>query len=506
MEAKIKTKEQIYEIIGSQPRDKKVIMAAGVFDLVHPGHLRHLSFAKSKGDILIVSVTSDKFVNKGSDRPHVPEYMRAENLAALQIVDYVIINNDETPNNLISYLKPDFYVKGFEYHKDNTGYDIEEVEVLKKYGGEIIFSPGDYVLSSTKLLESNKPDIRYDALDCLMKRENVTFDSLRRTLDLMEFKKIHVVGDTIVDTITDCIFLGAQTKTPTISGLVDKTLNFSGGAAIVAKHLKAAGADVLFTTVLGEDELGHFVCQDLETNNIKIKSIIDTMRPTTNKNSISIDGNRIVKLYKMDNRNISNGILKNLEHCVHKTNCEAIVFSDFRHGIFSRRTIPSLIEAIPENVFKVADSQVSTRWGNITEFCGFDLICPNEKEARFSLADQDSGIRALSSDLYDSVHCKTLMMKLGPKGVITCRSRDHDSLDSYFTVDSFADSVVDPVGCGDAFLAYATLTMLVDNEVSAAILGSMAAAIKCEHNGNIAVTKEDVYNKLKLTEERTNYK
>ena len=74
-----------------------------------------------------------------------------------------------------------------------------------------------------------------------------------------------------------------------------------------------------------------------------------------------------------------------------------MVFTDFRHGIFNRRTIPALIEAIPDGIYRVADSQVASRWGNITEFKGFDLITPNEREARFALADQDSGIRPLAS-------------------------------------------------------------------------------------------------------------
>src|SRR4030095_6416338 len=107
---------------------------------------------------------------------------------------------------------------------------------------------------------------------------------------------------------------------------------------------------------------------------------------------------------------------------------DAVVFSDFRHGIFNRRTIPALIEAIPKGAYKVADSQVASRWGNITEFTGFDLITPNEREARFALADQDSGIRPLASALYDAANCKLLILKLGERGVLACRDADHESL------------------------------------------------------------------------------
>ena len=76
------------------------------------------------------------------------------------------------------------------------------------------------------------------------------------------------------------------------------------------------------------------------------------------------------------------------------------MFSDFRHGMFNRRTIPQLIAAIADGTFRVADSQVASRWGNILDFEGFDLITPNEREARFALGDQDSVVRPLALELY----------------------------------------------------------------------------------------------------------
>lgn len=497
---KIKTKEELLELIGSRPRDKKVILCHGTFDLAHPGHLHHFIESKKKADILVVSLTADTFVNKGENRPYVPEHLRAANLAAYDVVDYVTINNEKKPLNLLKYLEPDFYSKGFDYSAENRETNIEEQGVISRYGGELIITSGDIIFSSTEFIESNPPKIQCQKLMDLMSRENVTFDKLRKILDLIEFKKIHVVGDTIIDVLTNCKSVGAQSKTPTVSALYENEWRHLGGAGVVAKHCKSAGADVLFTTILGEDDSRHFVCENLERDNIKIKAIIDPTRPTTEKNVIKVDDYRIVRISKCDNMTISNGILSNLQKCIKSSHSDAMIFSDFRHGIFNRRTTPILLDAIPTGIFRAADSQVASRWGNITEFDGFDLITPNEREARFALADQDSGIRALSSDLYDSVHCRVLMLKLGSRGVLTCRSRDHESPDSYFSVDSFATEVVDPVGAGDALLAYATLTMLVAGEVEATILGSIAAAIECGKNGNIPVTKEDMLIKLDLIE------
>jgi sugar/nucleoside kinase (ribokinase family) len=122
------------------------------------------------------------------------------------------------------------------------------------------------------------------------------------------------------------------------------------------------------------------------------------------------------------------------------------------------------------------------------------------------LADQDSGIRPLASSLYDEAKCKLLILKLGERGVLACRNADHKSLDSFFVIDSFVDSLVDAVGAGDALLAYATLAMLVSkNDAVATILGTIAAACECEHDGNIPVAPEDVRKKIANVERQINF-
>src|SRR6185295_1335155 len=185
-----------------------------------------------------------------------------------------------------------------------------------------------------------------------------------------------------------------------------------------------------------------------EEDGIVCKPLIDKTRPTTQKNAIVCGDYRLLKIDMLDNRSISDAQVEALSRRIRSTPAQAVVFSDFRHGIFNRRTIPHLIDAIPDGVFRVADSQVASRWGNITDFKNFDLITPNEREARFALADQDSGIRPLASALYDEAKCRTLILKLSEKGVLTCRSSNHESLDSFIVVDSFVDRLVDAVGAG----------------------------------------------------------
>ena len=131
---KIKKSEQLLKIVGKFPRKRKIIMCHGNFDIVHPGHVRHLTYAKSKASILVASITADKMIKKGTHRPHVPQNLRALNLAAFEMVDYVIIDNNLTPIENIKKIKPDYFAKGFEYtSKSLPQATAEEKKVVEKY-------------------------------------------------------------------------------------------------------------------------------------------------------------------------------------------------------------------------------------------------------------------------------------------------------------------------------------------------------------------------------------
>lgn len=505
---KIKSAEELVSLLGPRPRAKKVIMCHGAFDVVHPGHLRHLLYAKGKAEILIASITADAHISKGHYSPHVPQELRALNLAAFEMVDYVVIDRNPTPIDNLRKIQPDFFAKGYEYYSAGLPPKTqEELDTLHAYGGEIIFTPGDIVYSSTRLINLAPPTIRLEKLLTFMDTEGLSFDSLRSSLDKLKGLRVHVVGDTIVDSLTHAAMIGGQTKTPTMSVLYERRDDYIGGAAVVAEHLRAAGADVCFSTVLGNDPFMKFVLEGLARSGVECNAIVDPTRPTTNKNAIVTGGYRLLKIDTLDNRSVSDEIVAKLKSAIGSGECDAVVFSDFRHGIFNRRTIPQLISSIPTGVLKVADSQVASRWGNITDFKDFDLISPNEREARFALADQDSGVRPLASALYDKARCKTLMLKLGERGVLTCRSSDHESLDSYVVVDSFVDRVVDAVGAGDALLAYATLAKLATrSDAIATILGSIAAACECEVDGNIPITSGNVQSKVDAVERQIQYR
>jgi rfaE bifunctional protein kinase chain/domain len=503
---KIKTRDELRAILGPRPRPRSAIMCHGTFDLVHPGHIRHLMYAKGKADILIASLTCDAHVSKANHRPFVPQQLRAMNLAALEVVDYVIIDDNPTPLENIAFLQPDYFAKGYEYTDGGIHPKThEEMTVLSQYGGEIIFTPGDVVYSSSRLIDAGPPNIAVEKLMSLMESEGIDFRKLQDSVAACAGVKVHVIGDTIIDSYAYCTPTGGTSKTPTLSLKFDHQVDFAGGAAVVARHLRAAGADVTFSTVLGNDPLKAFVLEDLERAGVRCLPVVDRTRPTTQKKVYIAGTYRMLKVDTLDSRPVSDRVLNDLSSAVAQSSADVVVFSDFRHGIFNRETIPALTAAIRPGAMKVADSQVASRWGNILEFHGFDLITPNEREARFALGDQDSIVRPLALDLYRRAGCKVLILKLGDKGVITYREASPE-VGAFFIIDSFAGPVVDPVGAGDGLLAYATLGLAATrNSVVCAILGSMAAAVACEHEGNTPISPDEVLHKLALVERRVQY-
>ena len=135
-------------------RGKKIVHCHGVFDLLHIGHLKHFRSAKKKGDILIVSITPDKFVFKGFNRPYFNSDQRAESLASVEAIDFVVVNNSTNSVDIINKIKPDFYCKGPDYKdvkKDITGQIKNEQLAVKKNGGKVVYT-NDLTYSSSSII------------------------------------------------------------------------------------------------------------------------------------------------------------------------------------------------------------------------------------------------------------------------------------------------------------------------------------------------------------------
>ena len=480
-------------------KKKKTILFHGVFDIVHPGHIRHFAHCKEKAEILIVSLTKDIYIKKGTYRPMVPEKLRAFNLSILELVDFVIIDQNKSPEKLIKKLKPNYFAKGLEYADLKNPLTKREKNIVEKYGGKMIFSPGDFVLSSSKIIRQMKPDLKYEKLKLLMDTEKVNFTDLKNILKKLSKIRVHVIGDTIVDTHHTCQVIGGLHKTPTLSIVKQISENFMGGASIVASHFKSLTQKVSLTSLISNDEKGRFALKNLKRAKIKTNILYEDDRPTTNKNSYLVNNHNLLKIDELNNNSISNTTLEKIIKTLNKDKSDIIVFSDFRHGIFNSLTLPRILNTIKNKKFKVADSQVASRWGNISDFKNFELITPTEREARYSLFEQDTPIRNLIGNLVKKSKSKNVILKLGERGLISMSQKKND----YIALDPFVNNMVDSNGAGDALLAYSSSALyLTKSLIISSILGAIAASCKCETRGNLPISIDQVINKLNEIEKR----
>src|SRR5258705_8186480 len=225
----------------------------------------------------------------------------------------------------------------------------------------MVSPPGGVVCSTSRQTEWAPPNLGVEKLLALMESEGFDFDRLRETIGRMGGLRVHVVCDTIVDSYSTCSLLGATAKSPTFSVKHERTEIFAGGAAVVAKHVKAAGAEVSFSTVLGNDAAKDFVLKDLEEAGVVVHRFVDRTRPTTQNERFFADGYKMLQVDRVDNRAVSDRALRYLSESMADSRPDVGIFSDFRHGICRSKSIPVLRDRGPDGATKVADSQVSNR-------------------------------------------------------------------------------------------------------------------------------------------------
>ena len=135
---------------------KIIVLCHGCFDLMHPGHIKHFQAAREMGDVLVVTVSPDEYIDKGPNRPVYKQDLRMDSIAALECVSYVSVNKWPTAEETLRLLKPNIFVKGQEFEKliDKTGKIQKEFATVNEIGAELRFTH-EIVFSSTKILNEH---------------------------------------------------------------------------------------------------------------------------------------------------------------------------------------------------------------------------------------------------------------------------------------------------------------------------------------------------------------
>ena len=476
---------------------RTVVHCHGCFDIVHPGHIHHLQFARSLGDILVVSVSADTHVNKGVDRPLIPDELRAASLAALECVDAVYINPDPTAVGMLEALKPDVYVKGREYERSQDPRFLAERDVVNAYGGRVVYSSGDVVYSSTALIGRLKQADRFQDEKVARYREryDLTGPLLEGLLDCARGLRVVVVGDYVLDRYHFCHAGGVAGEGPMLSLQAVQRRDFDGGAGVIALHLAGLGASPVMVSAMADDDLSRQAELRLRSAGVEVRCP-RVRRDLVRKHRYLAEQ---TKLFKVDEgapapsdshveRALAEQVLAAAEGAA------AVVFADFGYGTITAglldRVLPELRRTVP-----ILTGDVSGRQGSLLRFQCFDLLCPTERELREAQHDFASGLGAVAWNLLNATRAKQAIVTLGKQGLVTFDREglaDADRLRSEH-LPALAHECVDPLGCGDALLAAASLTLAAGGSLhAAAYLGALAAGIEVQHIGNQQVKAEQV--------------
>jgi len=476
--------------------DKTTVLVSGAFNVLHPGHLRLLRFAKECGDQLIVAVNSDRIAMGGA---YVPEDLRLEVVQSNNWVDEAFLI-DEPIAQVIARLQPNIVVKGKEHEtKFNP-----ELSVLEVYGGRLIFSSGETVFSSIDLLRSEFLQSNSGVIELptdYMKRHSISIERLLSLINSFSRLKVCVIGDLLVDEYITCEALGMSQEEPTLVVTPLDTARFLGGAGIVAAHAAGLGASALFISVAGNDMHSTFARGALEQAGVTSHLLIDDSRPTPHKQRYRSKGKSLLRVNHLHQRSISVALQAQLQKQFELIvpGIDLLVFSDFNYGCLPQALVHSLIGvANSQKVRLAADSQSSSQVGDISRFRGMDLITPTEREARISTRNHEEGIVVMAEQLRKQALANNILIKLGEEGVLVHAGETdpHFGLDD--RISALNSAPKDSSGAGDSMLISSALTLASGGNIwEAACVGSLAAAIQVGRMGNIPLSAHELLQEIR---------
>jgi cytidyltransferase-like protein len=440
---KVVSLDELLNII-KQTRDslsdghKKIVLCPGVFDVIHIGHKRHLEKAKTYGDILVVMITQDKYVNK-PNRPIFNQDLRAELISEFSCVDYVAINRWLTNEDTVLMLKPDVLVRGNEYSSPDDIRVLGENAAALKVGSRIIFT-NELTTSSTMIIsrESYSESVRE-----FLHSFNYSFDYIREYIEKINLLNILVLGEKFVDeyqygNCVDGIFIEKKLE------------KYDGGSWAVGNHLSnfSQNVDVMYGQTIVKRS---YIDEDYKLFDSYYIGEVNEVDPDFSAYDL-------------------------------------VIVVDYGHGMFTklfREDIKSKAKFLAINTKKRLYNSLRKYWDRKSGV----YVCLNEDELRCAVHDKYDRYEDLNYIINKEFSGIEIIITTGYKGCVV-----GDTFGN-MVIPSFATKLVDSVGAGDAFLSLSAPLICLDAPIEVAgFVGNIAGAITCSYPGNkYSVTKSELY-------------
>lgn len=466
---------------------QKKVFLSGRFAVIHEGHFRLLTQAKTMGESLIIGLQSDEY---SSDEIE----WRVRILKSIDPKIQVVTFTGEI-NQILEEIRPDIVVKGREF----ANLKNPENEIISKYGGKLVFASGSGIPSTfgAEVLQSEATG--HLPLD-FMYRHQIKTRELLEVIENFKRMKILVIGDLIIDEFISCSPLGMSQEEPVVVVTPTSTQKFLGGAGIVAAHCASMGATTHFLSLAGDDSNREWALSKLSEFNVCSDLVTSKDRITTHKQRFKSANHTLFKLSHISQEFLSEEIEDEIRRAFYKNakDADVIIFSDFSYGALPERLVSEFMKFSIENrIFTAADCQTSSQNGDISKYCGVSLLTATEREARSGFHSELDGLVTVIRKITETLKIGNVFLKLGGEGVLIDSIANQDRNFAVDQVPALSKNVRDVSGAGDSMLAISSLVFGLEESIEiAAVLGSIAASIQVERTGNVPITIKELVDRI----------
>ncbi len=480
---KIKSIDELANIsVQARAEGKTVALAHGIFDLIHMGHVRHLEAARKEGDVLVVTLTADQYVNKGPNRPVFTEILRAEMIAAMECVDWVGINLESSAESLITAIRPDAYIKGSDYivpEDDITGKIQSERNAVEQHGGRVVFTH-DITFSSSSLINKYM-DVHDDALRAYLEvcQEKGAPEKIQALVNSVEDYRVLFVGDAIIDEYQYVSAMGKAAKENMIATRFLERELFAGGVFAAANHVADFCKEVEIITVLGKENSYEDLIRKSLKPNIKLTVVYRDEAPTTRKTRFIDSGylRKLFEVYHFDDSPPDPSIDAEVVSLIKEkaSQFDVTIATDFGHGLLSDRAIVALEENARFLAVNTQTNSANLGYNLITRYQNVDFVCIDAPEAQLATGDKFSDItEVVTEKLAKKINCDRFIVTHGKQGCVT-----YERSGAATRIPAFTKTVLDTVGAGDAFLSVASPLAATGADIElVGFVGNAAGAMK----------------------------
>ena len=471
-------------------KKKKIGLCHGVFDLVHIGHIRHFKAAKNKVDFLVLSITGDKYVNKGSGRPYFNQLLRSEFASSIKYIDAVIISNNFSSEKVISLIKPNFYFKGSDYKdnkKDITGKILKEKKLVEKFNGKIVYTD-DIVFSSSSLINNFNSTFNLEQKKFLKElKKNYSVDEVLSYLYKLSDQKILIFGESIVDKYVYCDVLGKSGKEPYLVYKRKKEDVFLGGSLAIANQTYQFNKNItLVTNIKKKTQEEKFIKKNLPKD-VKLK-VIDSDHENIIKTRYldKVSNVKVFGCYDIDDLKYSDQEIKKNSKILNQLSDknDMMIICDYGHGLINKELSTKISKIKINKSLNTQLNAANIGSHNFQKYKNINFMIINEAELRYEMKDNITKLDLLAKNMIKKIDIKDLVVTSGSRGAILVSKTNKK-----FFCPAFSKTVTDKVGAGDSMLSIISLCINAGIPKELALFfGSIVASISV----NIVANKRPV--------------